>query len=129
MSFLVSVGYRSNGSSAVYQGLLPVYGGARCVGIGLNRFISVGSSVLSVFSSVCSQIWPIMVSLTRYIVALTSIDYRCICLLIRSLVILASLWVRISVYEGDIAEVSIDIYRSMPSIDRSISVCSVSKWL
>jgi len=40
------------------------------------------------------------------------------------------------VYEGDIADVSIDIYRSMPSIDRSmpsiersISVCSVSKWL
>jgi hypothetical protein len=33
------------------------------------------------------------------------------------------------VYEGDIADVSIDIYRSMPSIDRSISVCSVSQWL
>jgi hypothetical protein len=40
------------------------------------------------------------------------------------------------VYRSDIVEVSIDIYRydtgidrSMPSIERSISVCSVSQWL
>ena len=30
MSLLVSVVYRSNGLLAVYQGLLPVYGGVRC---------------------------------------------------------------------------------------------------